>query len=86
VLPFVFKGTARVTYSLFRGCWMVTFKNEESELSFQGLAPRSPEENALIARKQGFWQGDLTCEKLRKKINIKQDWCQRQREKGPKTA
>ena len=41
LLPLVFKGTARVTYSRFRLFGMVTFKNEESELSFQGLASRS---------------------------------------------
>lgn len=40
-LPSVFKSTARVTFIRFRGFGVVTFKNEESELSFQSLAPRS---------------------------------------------
>jgi len=66
---------------------MVTFKNEESELSFQGLAPRSGWEKRPNRPETGHLArlSDMRKNGERKR-SIRQDWCQPQRGKGPKAA
>jgi hypothetical protein len=66
LLPFVFKGTGQHNVKpvslIF---WMATFKNEESELSFQGFAPRSGGEKRQYRPETGLL---ATLSDMRKKL------------------